>query len=146
MAEDRFIVFGIGFKSSALGRFGTMMNLVKHTFTAHFDEFYDPEKWHSGPDNPAGEFGGPGGTGKQVISEDITLYWRNYGPDGLPRGEDPDPGKMELFLNVAFDRFLSENRGLFHEYPSQNVLSVLGHFKKHIKAMIKEQDEKDRSD
>ena len=137
---EQVIVFGIFFDERAKKEYGSMINLVRHTFTTHFDDYHDPKKYR-GPESDAGEFGGPGRAGKQVIAKDpdVTLFWRNYHPDEVNVPDQGEPAKDELLLNVAMDRFFTEHRDLY----SNSQMIILDHFKKHMIEMIKERDERE---
>lgn len=139
--SEQIIVFGIFFDERAKKEYGSMKNLVRHTFTTHFDDYNDPNKYR-GPEIDTGEFGGPGRAGKQVIAKDpdVTLFWRNYRPDEVKSQDPKEPSKEELFLNVAMDRFITDNRQLYRSVP---YMTILTHFKNHMIDMIRERDERE---
>lgn len=145
--SEQIIVFGIFFDESAKKEYGSLTNLVRHTFKSHFDEYNGQAKRNTVGNEMRGAEeipNHPGPSGSQVIQTDpkIQLYWRNYKPGDITNPVNKDvPEADELFLNVAMDRFLSDNRFLTGDPAS---MSVLNQFKNHIVEMIKERDERKR--
>ena len=134
IVKDQIIVFGIFFDARAKEFYGSLTNLVRHTFRTHFEEYegFDKNKGLDGP---------PGPTGKQIIAKDpnVNLFWRNYRPEEVDFKEEDKPGADELFVAVAFDRFLNDNRGVNID---DRAMSILSQFKSHMIALIKERDER----